>query len=293
MKKTIRTVGIFGKNRDPSVGGHASQLRQYLQGRGLNVLIEESIAKLLTPAAAPGCPLETIGREIDLAVVIGGDGTMLRAARHLAPHGVPIVGVNLGRVGFLADIQIDDMINDVGQILDAHSEVAKRLLLRAEIVRSGKVIHEAHALNDVVVTKGELARLIEFETWLDGEFVSSARGDGLIIASPTGSTAYALSAGGPILHPDLPAIALVPICPHTLSQRPLVVSGNSLVEVVMTGAAPGQHAHVSFDGQTSLTLEDNDRVRVRQADLPLELMHPTGHSYFDVLRKKMHWGRKL
>jgi len=293
MKTTIRTVGIFGKNRDPSVRGHVTELVQCLQARGLSVLIEESIARLAKLSAVPGRTFETIGREIDLAIVIGGDGTILRVARHLAAHGVPIVGVNLGRVGFLADVQISHMVEEVGKILDGHGKTTQRLLLHADVTRGGQTVHTAHALNDVTITKGELARLIEFETWLDGEFVSSARADGIIIASPTGSTAYALSAGGPIIHPDLPAIALVPICPHTLSQRPLVVSGESVVEVVMTGAAPGQHAHVTFDGQTSFTLEDDDRVRVRHADLPIALVHPPGRTYFDVLRRKMHWGRKL
>jgi len=247
MKKTIRTVGIFGKNRDPAMGGHAAQLLQYLQGRGLTVLIEEATAKLAHLSSAADRAIELIGREIDLAIVIGGDGTILRVSRHLAPHGVPIVGINLGRLGFLADVQLHEMTAEVGKILDGHGNTTKRLLLQAEVMRGDKKVHDAHALNDVTISKGELARMIEFETWLDGEFVSAARGDGIIVASPTGSTAYALSAGGPIIHPDLPAIALVPICPHTLSQRPLVVSGASVIEIVMTGATPGQHAHVTFD----------------------------------------------
>ena len=164
--------------------------------------------------------------------------------------------------------------------------------LNAEIMRGGKIVHTASAFNDVIVTKGELARLIEFETYLDGEFVNSTRGDGAIVASPTGSTAYALSAGGPILHPALPALVLVPICPHTLSNRPIVVSSDSVIEIVITGS-PDQQAHVSLDGQSSYALEDNDRIFVRRAEVAVELIHPSGRSHFDVLREKLHWGKKL
>ena len=293
MKKSIGTVGIIGKLSDPAVGGHLRQLIPYLQGRHLKILVEDATAKLTDLPKTAARPLETLGNEIDIAIVIGGDGTMLRAARQLASQRVPVIGINLGRVGFLADIPADDMLQELGKILDGHGKVTQRMLLHAEVIRAGKKIHDANALNDVVITKGELARLIEFETWLDGEFVSSARADGIIICTPTGSTAYALSAGGPILHPDLPAISLVPICPHTFSHRPIVVSANSTVEIVMTGAAPGQHSHITFDGQSTLTLEDNDRVQVRRADIAVELVHPGERSHFEVLRSKLHWGRAL
>lgn len=156
----------------------------------------------------------------------------------------------------------------------------------------GKIVHSATALNDVIVTKGELARMIEFEIFLGGEFVNSSRGDGVIVASPTGSTAYAMSAGGPVLHPTLPALAVVPICPHTLSFRPLVVSSDSVIEIVMTGSS-GQHAHVSFDGQSSMALSDGDHIFVRRAEHSVELVHPARRSYFDVLRQKLHWGKTV
>jgi NAD+ kinase len=293
MKKAIRTVGIIGKLSDPSVGGHATLLAQHLQGRGLKIVVEEATATQFKLAGTASRRFESIGTEIDLAVVIGGDGTMLRAARQLAAHDVPVIGINLGRVGFLADIPAEHMVVEVGKILDGGGEITQRMLLHAEVTRAGEKVHEAYALNDVVITKGELARLIEFETSLDDEFVSAMRADGIIVATPTGSTAYALSAGGPILYPDLPAIALVPVCPHTLSQRPLVVPAQSTIEIVMTGAAPGQHAHVTFDGQTTFALSDHDRVRVRRADISVELLHPAGRSHFEVLRTKLHWGRTL
>lgn len=292
MKKDIRTVGIIGKLGDPAVGGHLRQLVPYLHGRHLQVLLEETAAKMAdAPAAAR--KIEALGPECDIAIIIGGDGTMLRAARQLAEDQVPMIGVNLGRVGFLADIPANEMLEEIGKILDGHGKVTRRMMLRAEVVRAGEKIHEAMALNDVVITKGELARLIEFETWLDGEFVSSARADGIIVSTPTGSTAYSLSAGGPILHPDLPAMSLVPICPHTFSHRSIVVPAHSTVEIVMKSAAPGQHAHITFDGQSTLTLEDNDRVQVRQADIAVELVHPLKRSHFEVLRTKLHWGRAL
>lgn len=293
MKQPIRAVGIFGKYRDPSVGSHVARLIPFLQQRRLKVLVEESTAGLVPGSKTPSGPLDTLRGEIDLAIVIGGDGTLLNIARQLAPGGVPIVGVNLGRLGFLTDIPVEHMTDEVGKILDGNFETEQRLLLHAEIRRDGKLVHQAWALNDVTITKGALARLIEFETWLGGEFVSATRGDGIIVASPTGSTAYALSAGGPILHPNLPAIAIVPICPHTLSHRPIVVSADSIVEIVMTDTSADQHAHATFDGQTTFMLEKSDRVRVRRAETPVELIHPAGRSHFDVLRRKLLWGHKL
>ncbi|MEK7190929.1 MAG: NAD(+) kinase [Pseudomonadota bacterium] len=292
MKKNIRTVALIGKPRDPLAAEHIVRLAEFLRVRGLAVVLEQGTAALLRPDFAPTQPLDAIGKNVDLAVVVGGDGTLLNVARHLAPHRVPLIGVNLGRLGFLADIRPDDMTDAIGRILDGDYQSESRLLLAAEIMRKGKIVHTASAFNDVIVTKGELARLIEFETYLDGEFVNSTRGDGVIVASPTGSTAYALSAGGPILHPALPALVLVPICPHTLSNRPIVVSSDSVIEIVITGS-PDQQAHVSFDGQSSYSLEDNDRIFVRRAEVAVELIHPSSRSHFDVLREKLHWGKKL
>jgi NAD+ kinase len=295
MKRKFRTVGLFGKYQDQSVAGHIQRLAEFLRGRGVAVVIEAATAALLGGggAPAPSRPLETIGPEIDLAIVVGGDGSMLRAARVLAAHRVPLVGINLGRLGFLTDLQESDMFEALGRILDGHYRSEERLLLAAEVVGSGgEVVHTARAFNEVVVSKGELARLIEFETYLDGDFVNSTRGDGLIIASPTGSTAYALSAGGPILHPNLPAMALVPICPHTLSYRPIVVSSEAVIEVVPILTA-GSHVHVTFDGQETRTLGEGERVRVRRAPEPVELVHPAGRNHFEVLRLKLRWGEKF
>jgi NAD+ kinase len=289
MRKPVRNIGLFGKYRDDSVGPHLARLADFLRARRLTVLFEEATARLARPPLTPPRSLAEIGKEIDLAIVIGGDGTLLNVARHLAPHGVPVIGVNQGRLGFLTDLQTENMTVEIGKVLDGDYQTESRLLLAAKIVRGGEIAHTARAFNDVVVGKGGLARLIEFETYLDGEFVNATRGDGVIVASPTGSTAYALSAGGPILHPALPAIALVPICPHTLSNRPIVVPGDSVIEVVMTGP-PDQQALVTFDGQSTFPLQDGDRVQVRRDEQTVELIHPSGRSHFDVLREKLHWG---
>lgn len=292
MKKIINTVGLFGKFQDNSVAEQLARLAEFLRGRELNILIDENTASLVQQSIAPSRPFPVIGKEIDLAIVIGGDGTMLNIARGLAPHQVPLIGVNLGRLGFLTDIPAERMETEIGKILNGDYEIENRLLLQAELKRNGDTIHAAVALNDVIVIKGEIARLIEYETYLDGEFVNSARGDGIIVTSPTGSTAYAMSAGGPILHPTLPAIAVVPICPHTLSNRPIVVSSESVIEVVMTSPTE-QRANVTCDGQLNHALKKGDRISVRRAELPVQLLHPAGRNHYDVMRAKLHWGEKF
>jgi len=290
--KPIRTIGLFGKYGSRDVGSVIERLCALMRERDLKVLLEEATAEFMDLVCAESRSLDRIGEDIDLAIVVGGDGTMLHVARSLARHGVPLIGVNLGRLGFLTDISTDRMVEDLNHILDGDFETEERILLEAEVVRDGKVLHAANALNDVVVNKGQLARLIEFETWVDDEFVSSTRADGIIIATPTGSTAYALSAGGPILHPTLPAIVIVPICPHTLSDRPLAVGSDSRIEIVMTSTSQ-QSAHVTLDGQTNFSIQDYDRVRVRRADRAVTLIHPKRRNHYDVLRAKLRWGEKI
>jgi len=291
-RKPIRTIGLFGKYGSKDVGGVIERICEFVRKRGLQTLLEDATAEFMEKKCADSRPLASIGQDIDLAIVVGGDGTMLHVARSLARFGVPLIGVNLGHLGFLTDIPTERMYEELTHILDGDFETEERILLEAEVVRDGKVLHADNAFNDVVINKGQLARLIEFETWLDDEFVNSTRADGIIIATPTGSTAYALSAGGPILQPTLPAIILVPICPHTLSDRPLAVSSDSHVEIVMTSTAR-QSAHVTLDGQTNFTVQDNDRVRVRRAERPVTLIHPSRRNHYDVLRAKLHWGEQL
>jgi NAD+ kinase len=287
--KPVRTIGLFGKYGSRDAGDIIQRLCNIVRHRGLEVLLEEATAEFMETACAETRPLETIGDHIDLAIVVGGDGTILHVARTIARHGVPLIGVNLGRLGFLTDIPTDRMEDELGRILDGNFKTEERILLEAEIVRDGQVQHAANALNDVVINKGGLARLIEFETWVDREYVNSTRADGIIVATPTGSTAYALSAGGPILHPTLPALVVVPICPHTLSDRPLAVGSDSQIEIVMI-ATSHQSAHVTFDGQTNFVLHDRDRVRVRRAELAVKLIHPSHRNHYEVLRMKLGWG---
>jgi len=292
MKKAIKTVGLIGKYKDEKVDEHIERLSAYLLGRKLGVRIDEHTAARLSGATAPSRPIEQMGKEIDLAIVVGGDGTMLNVARVLADDGIPLIGVNQGRLGFLTDIATEGMTEALDRILDGDYQEEQRLLLTAEVMRRGKIVHAAKALNDVIVTKGEVARLIEFETYVDGEFVYSARADGVIVATPTGSTAYAMSAGGPILHPTLPAVVIAPICPHSLTTRPIVVSSDSVIQIVTTSLA-GQRAHLTFDGQVHFSLEEMDEIFVRRAEQPVRLIHPAGRNHYDVMREKLHWGRKV
>jgi NAD+ kinase len=288
MKPTVRTLGLIAKPNDPLAAEHVVRLGEFLRLRGLSIALDTGTAALVRADFAPAYALDAIGSHVDLAVVVGGDGTLLNVARHLAPQDVPIVGVNLGRLGFLVDIRPDAMLDEIGRILDGDRQVERRLLLAAEVMRKGKIVHAAAAFNDVVVGKGEIARMIEFDTFIGGEFVNRTRGDGIIVASPTGSTAYALSAGGPILLPPLPALALVPICPHTLSDRPIVVPSTNTIEIVMAGQP--QNAHVTFDGQSTFSLAEHDRIYVRRAEHDVELVHPSSRSHFEVLRIKLGWG---
>lgn len=291
MTEKFKSIGLFGKYGDSSVAGDILVLGKFLLARGHSVFIESATAHSLTEKLAPARDFSEIADAIDLAIVIGGDGTMLHVARHITGSEVPLIGINLGRLGFLTDIPADNMVQAVGQILDGEYDLEERFMLNAEVMRGGKIVHSAKAFNDVIIGKGELSRLIEFETYQDGEFVNSMRADGIILATPTGSTAYALSAGGPILHPGLGAMVLVPICPHTLSDRPIVVRSDTVIEIVLV--AGNQNAHATFDGQEMFSLNENDHVFIRRAEKPVYLIHPSGRSHYDVLRAKLHWGEKF
>ncbi|MDA8364698.1 MAG: NAD(+) kinase [Gammaproteobacteria bacterium] len=292
LARTIKTVGLFSKSGDRSVKEVLERIYDFLRARGLDIVLEETTAGLLASAATRTAAPDQIARAVDLAIIIGGDGTMLNVARRLAPQAVPLIGVNLGRRGFLTDIPKDSVLDSLASVLDGDFRSEQRIMLNVELRREDRVVHTANALNDVVVNKGQLARLIEFEVHVDGEFVSSTRGDGIIVATPTGSTAYALSAGGPILHPTLPALVLVPICPHTLSHRPVAINSSSRVEIVMINSS-NQSAFLTFDGQMGHALQDHDRICVRRSDHPVTLIHPSDHSHYDVLRTKLRWGENF
>lgn len=284
----FRIVGIIGKRRDPNLD-LLRDLCDVLRRLGCEVLVEGNGA-FGADAPARTAVRDELARRCELVIVVGGDGTLLDAGRDLAPAQVPLLGVNQGRLGFMTDVAAESMHDHVAAIVSGQYEVEDRLMLSAAVERNGRRDGSSRlAVNDVVIRNQATIRMIEFETWLDREFISSHRADGVIVASPTGSTAYALSGGGPLLHPHLSAIALVPICPHTLSDRPIVVDGQSPIRIVIRGVDRAQ-AMVTFDGQTSETLEAGDVVEVRRAERSLRLIHPTGYSYFRILRDKLRWG---
>lgn len=276
------TIGLIGKQGDPGVAGTAHALRDFLERNGRAVLLDEGLSD------TEACGRAELVQRADLIVVIGGDGTLLGAARSLAGHDVPLVGVNLGRLGFLVDISPHEVTERIGEILDGRYIEERRFLLHMEVLRAGSVIMQSDALNDVVLHKGCVARMIEFDTQVDGRDLYTQRSDGLIVATPTGSTAYALSGGGPILHPSLDAIVLVPICPHTLSNRPIVVSADSKVRIIVRDghALPAQ---ITCDGQIGVDLQVGDEVLVQRRGHPVRLLHIEAHDYFDLLRAKLGW----
>ena len=271
MKPSFRRIALIGKPNSPEVEGSLREMQRFVEQRGCEVL-------------QPG---ET---RADLAIVIGGDGTMLAAARSLVRHGVPLVGVNQGRVGFMTDIGHDDMQSGIGAVLDGKFLVEERSLLDAEILREGKSVLRTLALNEAVLGKGAQGRLIEFELSIDDEFVYALRADGIIVATPTGSTAYSLSAQGPILHPAVPALALVPLNPHTLSARPVSVSDRSRIEISLVRAVD---ARAHFDGFALTDMQEGDRLVLKRSADTVRFVHPPGYRYFATLREKLGWSESI
>lgn len=290
MRFPFKTIALVGKYNNSEVGAPVRRLADFLTSRGHRVLLTVHTAERMNIPGFETARLIDIGHIADLAVVMGGDGTLLNVARVLADFDVAVVGINQGRLGFLTDVSVDTMLDTMEAFLAGDFASETRFLLDASVIRNDETVHEARAFNDVAVSKGAAGRLIETEVFIDGRFVYSQRSDGLIIATPTGSTAYALSAGGPILHPTLEAVVLVPICPHTLSNRPIAVNSRSNVEVLVIHA---DDCNAHFDGQSRFNLQVGDRVRVRRCEHSLLLLHPRDHSYYDMLRQKLHWGEKL
>lgn len=282
-------IGIFTKPNDVRVDHTLRQLYHYLLQGGYQVFCDQNAGLILD---LPAMPSEALAERIDLAIVVGGDGTLLGAGRLLARYEVPIVGVNLGRVGFLVDVSPQEMLSQLDEILKGAYREEQRLLLHAEAERDGELLGSGDAMNDVVLHVRNEIRMIEFHTRIDGNFVNTQRADGIVIATPTGSTAYALSSGGPIMHPALQAIALVPICPHTLSDRPLVLSSQCLIELQLDEERDVP-ARVSFDGHNNIQLEAGDTVRVRARPEKVRLLHPHSYDYFQILSSKLHWGVQL
>ena len=288
----FRTVGLIAKHGDPRTGETLGRLIGLLRARGLDVVLDDESRGAYPGGGLPVVARGELGRRCDLIVVVAGDGTFLSAARSLADQEAPLLGVNLGRLGFLTDVMPDEMPVRLNEILDGDFIEERRFLLDVAVERGSGRVFSGLALNEAATHKSNMARLVEFETYIDGHLVNSQRSDGLIVATPTGSTAYALSGGGPILHPSLDAVVLVPICPHTLSSRPIVVGGGSVVEVVLAhGAETG--VQLSCDGQTAAELAAGDRILIRKHRPDLRLVHPPGHEYYATLRAKLHWGKGL
>jgi len=286
MKQPFKTLGLVVKRHDPRAVETLRTAVMHLAPSGRKLIAAaETVALLDSASVTVGNPASS-----DLVLVIGGDGTLLHTARLLAPHKVPLVGINAGRLGFLADIRPEDLAPSLDAVLDGDYVEEPRALLQAEVYRNGEVTWQGTALNDVVVQKCDAGRMIEFETHVDGSYVCGHRADGIIISTPTGSTAYALSAGGPILHPRLDALAIVPICPHTLSDRPIVVNGNARIEIRMRDTE-STNAQVVLDGQNHADVGAGDHVRISANGAPARLLHPANHDYYKLLRQKLHWGR--
>ena len=287
VRPSFGRVALIGKLRSAEIAESLRELRAMLEQRGCEVLIERETASDL---GLRGVDYAAIGAEAKLAIVVGGDGTMLAAARNLVRHHVPLVGVNQGRVGFMTDIGHDDMRSGIGAILEGRYSIEERALLEAEIKRNNKSVLQTIALNEAVVGKGSQGRLIEFNLLIDGEFVYSLRADGVIVATPTGSTAYAMSAQGPILHPAVPAFALVPLNPHTLSARPVSVSDRMMIEIVLVRALD---ARAHFDGFALADMQQGDRLLLKRSADAVRFVHPPGYSYFATLREKLRWSEVL
>ena len=284
--KQIATVALIGKYRSPEVAESLRVLSAFLGERGVRVLIEEGTALAVGATGLEVAAYKRIGAEADVAVVLGGDGTMLNAARQLAPYEVPVVGVNQGRLGFMTDIARNDMVAAMTQLLEGRFKAERRFLLETQVLRGGESVYSMLALNDVVVNKGDIGRMIEMKVEVDGEFLYVLRADGMIVATPTGSTAYALSANGPILQPAVEGIAVVPLCPHALSYRPITISDQSRVDLTLV---PPHDARVHFDGQARFDALAGDCVRIARSERSVTLLHPPGYSYFAMLREKLHW----
>jgi len=284
----LRAVGIISKPKKEDICAVAPRLLDWLKQRKLDAIYDEETARCL--GLSGGTPRDQIPPKVDLLVVLGGDGTLLATARLLDDRDVPILAVNLGSLGFLTDITLDEVYAVLEDVLAGRHRLEERRRLHAEVERGGRVVARYEALNDVVLHKSALARILDFDVTIDGGFVSRIRADGLIVSTPTGSTAYSLSAGGPIVLPNVEAMVVTPIAPHMLTNRPLVIPGASQVDLQV--ASPGESVYVTVDGQVGEELDTGARVRLRASNRPVRLVASPTRDYFQVLRSKLHWGER-
>jgi NAD+ kinase len=290
MDAQFKNIAVIGKYKSLEIAEPLVKLADFLTSMGLNVVIDNLTGSHLKHHTYKEVSLPEMGEHVDLAIVMGGDGTLLNVARTLAPSGIPLIGVNQGRLGFLTDVSIDTMQRTISNMLRGEYVTEERMLLSAGISREGRHIFDSLAFNDVVIHRGNNSSMIECEVQIDGEYLYNQRADGLIVSTPTGSTAYALSAGGPILHPALDVFELVPVAPHNLSNRPIVLKGDSTLDILMHRA---EEARVRFDGHTHFDLQRDDKVTVSRYVEPVRLLHPKGHSYYNTLREKLLWNQPL
>lgn len=295
----MQNIGIITKRSDPNAVEATKELVQWLYGKQRKITITHDVAQAtdIPPEMAKSRKQEDLPEGQDMIAVIGGDGTFLAAFRAIGSREVPLLGINMGRLGFLTEVPHKEMIATMEEVLANRYQVESRMLLAVTVFRREQEVLSYCVMNDVVLHKGELARMIEFQVTIDGQFVFSARADGLIIATPTGSTAYALSAGGPILHPSLNALLLVPICPHTLTNRPIAVPGTGTISITLSPTPHFSQKHrdrlLTLDGQTGFQLLDGDTIVVCHSPNRLQILHAPNRNYYGVLREKLRWGEKI
>jgi NAD+ kinase len=286
MIKSAKTIAIIGKYNALGMGESLNELANFLSESGFAVIFDHESAQNLDLHFHPHMSIADIGRNADVAIVLGGDGTMLGIARQLAPHDVPLIGINQGRLGFITDIPRDQMIPAIAKILEGKHIAEQRCMLQAIVVRDGEQIFSGVAFNDIVLSRGAGSGMIELRVEVDQHFMYNQRSDGLIVSTPTGSTAYALSAGGPLLHPSLGGIAMVPIAPHALSNRPIVLPETSVISVELVA---GRDASVNFDMQSFANLSHNDKIIISRSTHHITFLHPEDWNYYHTLREKLHW----
>ncbi len=292
MDQLYKTIGLIGKPHHEGAKSTIELLHSYLTKNNYQVIVESSVAQSIDIKNITVCTLTEIGEQADLAIVVGGDGYMLGVARVLACYKIGVIGVNRGNLGFLTDLPPDEIIPPLEAILRGESRSEQRFIIEAEVYRHGKLKSSNSAVNEAVLHAGKVANMIEFEVYIDGSFMFSQRSDGLIVSTPTGSTAYSMSAGGPILTPNLNALSLVPMFPHTLTSRPIVVDGNSEIKLILANENC-ENLQVGCDGHVILAVMPGDEVIIKKSENTLRLIHPLDHDYFNVLRRKLSWGNKL
>ena len=288
MPARIRSIGIFSRPRRADLTAIVAPLLDWIAKRGCNALYDTETAEALSDGSTGGLSRNLLAAQSDLLVVLGGDGTLLAAAREAAPRGIPILPINLGSLGFLTSFTLEELYPALEETLAGKAETSERVMLTASLLRKRQAIESKSVLNEIVVNKGALARMIEVELYIDEEFVCRYRADGLIVATPTGSTAYSLSAGGPIVHPDVESLIVTPICPHTLTDRPVVIGDGSKIEMRLRGDA--ESVYLTLDGQKGILMQSEDRVGIARAKERLKLIQPHRKSYYEILRSKLKWG---